>query len=413
MSMKGRIRLPFLVWVVLVSTFVACAGGTSFLGYNITGIAWLVPLCFSLLGLVAGRGAIRFPMGVWLPWIALVVIYLSVAEAPNALQRSIMILCPIVVGMSVSRLHIGETGLKEFDRALRLMAMALWVVVVLKTGIYLTGRLPEITGLAAEVMTASLLAAYFVAGHVLSRRLDLAWWAGLAAIPLVAMTRTGIAVAGLTYPATFAPLKAPRRIVLFALIVTIALALFDTERVQQKMFYSGQGTLQDVRLDNRNFRMTGRNTMWEAMAPEIDQKPLLGHGANASEPFVSWLTGGIVHPHNDWLRLLYDYGYLGTMVFAWCVFMQVLHALKSARKSAGTTRVLFYAGASSFLSFILFMFTDNIILYAAFFGNLQFAILGVAYAAHADDMLKNGKPRYGRLVPASPASDIISLAEKP
>lgn len=392
MSLKTRIRLPLLMWVVLISTFVACVGGTSFLGCNITGIAWVVPLCFSLLGLVAGRGPIRFPKGVWLPWIALVAIYLSVAEAPNALQRSVMIICPIVVGMAVSKLRMDETGLKEFDRALRLLAVGIWTVVILKTGIYLTMRLPEITGLAAEVMTASLLAAYFVAGHVIGRRFDLAWWAGLAAIPLVAMTRTGMAVAGLTYPATFAPLKAPRRIALFALIVVSGLALFDTERVQQKMFYSGRGTLQDVRLDNRDFRMTGRNTMWEGMMPEIEKKPFLGHGANASEPFVSWLTGGVTHPHNDWLRLSFDYGYLGTMAFAWCMFMQILHALKEARKSKGMTRVLFYAGASSFLSFMLFMFTDNIILYAAFFGNLQFAILGIAYSAHAADMLKKGSP---------------------
>jgi hypothetical protein len=29
------------------------------------------------------------------------------------------------------------------------------------------------------------------------------------------------------------------------------------------------------------------------------------------------------------------------------------------------------------------MFSDNIILYAAFFGNLQFTIMGIAYAAYA------------------------------
>lgn len=388
---RQRIQLPFLVWVVILSTLVACIGGTSFLGYNITGIAWVIPLFFSLLALVSVRGQIRFPVGLWLPWAALIIVYLSIAEAPNALQRSIMILCPIIVGMAVSKFRVDVGLLQGFDRSLRLLAVALWVVVIMKTGIYLTARLPEITGLAAEVMTATLLATYFIASHVLVRRQDIAWWAGLAAIPVIAMTRTGMAVAGLTYPLSFAPLRLSRRLALFGIIAVLGIALFSTERVQQKMFFSGQGTLADLRLNNPNFRTTGRSTMWDAMIPEIEKKPLLGHGANATEPLVSLLTGGLVHPHNDWLRLMYDYGYVGTLIFIWCLIIQVLHALARAKSSSGAEKTLFYAGASSFIVFILFMFTDNVILYAAFFGNLHFTILGLAYAAHAGAVARSKK----------------------
>lgn len=380
---RQRIQLPFLVWVVILSTFVACIGGTSFLGYNITGIAWVVPLFFSLLAFVAVRGRVRLPLGIWLPWAGLVIAYLSVAEAPNALQRSVMILCPIIVGMAVSKLRVDQEVLEGFDRSLRLLAIGLWAVVILKTGIYLTGRLPDISGLAAEVMTATLLATYFVASHVLVRRQDVAWWVGLAAIPVVAMTRTGMAVAGLTYSASFAPLRLTRRLALLSVVMVLGIILFNSERIQQKMFFSGRGTLSDLRLDNPDFRTTGRATMWDAMIPEIDKKPLLGHGANATEPLVSFIAGGLVHPHNDWLRLLYDYGYIGTLIFIWCLVSQVCHVLVRAKKSSGAEKLLFYAGGSSFLVFILFMFTDNIILYAAFFGNLQFTILGLAYAARA------------------------------
>jgi len=55
--------------------------------------------------------------------------------------------------------------------------------------------------------------------------------------------------------------------------------------------------------------------------------------------------------------------------------------LRRARRAIGHSRILIYAGATSFLPFVLFMYTDNIILYAAFFGNLQFTILGLVYAA--------------------------------
>jgi O-antigen ligase len=111
--------------------------------------------------------------------------------------------------------------------------------------------------------------------------------------------------------------------------------------------------------------------------------PWFGHGANASESFVKKLGGGLTHPHNDWLRLLYDYGYFGTVIFGICVLLQVRHLLKMGKRSFGERRILFFAAATSFISFSLFMFTDNIILYAAFFGNLQFTIMGMAYASFA------------------------------
>ncbi len=49
------------------------------------------------------------------------------------------------------------------------------------------------------------------------------------------------------------------------------------------------------------------------------------------------------------------------------------------------------------------MFTDNIIPYAAFFGNLQFTLLGLAYAAHAASLkedrhtLSGKRPFYKRI----------------
>ena len=117
------------------------------------------------------------------------------------------------------------------------------------------------------------------------------------------------------------------------------------------------------------------------METAISENLYFGHGANSSELFVSKLTGGLTHPHNDWLRLLFDYGYVGTIIFALTLIVQLFHMLKRAKNLTGESKILFYTGASTILSFVLFMFSDNIILYAAFFGNLQFALIGAAYAA--------------------------------
>ena len=92
-------------------------------------------------------------------------------------------------------------------------------------------------------------------------------------------------------------------------------------------------------------------------------------------------NGQLTHPHNDWLRFLYDYGIVGAGLFLLTVIAQVRHLLKKARMCEGEIRTFFFGAASTFLPFVLMMFTDNIVLYAAFYGNLQFTIIGLAYAA--------------------------------
>jgi O-Antigen ligase len=393
-------KLPFLLWVIAISTVVACVGGSRFMGYNISGYAWVVPLVFSVYVFLNAKGRVTFPVKIWAPWIFVVIVYLMVAEAPNALQRSIMLLCPLFIGMTVSKCKVGEETLQRFETLYKYMAISLYVVVIVKTGILSTGVLPEVTGLAPEVMTGALLCTLYAVRYSFGEKKALSWWAALAAIPVVAVTRMGIAAAAVSLPATLAPMRMKKRLAVVALIVCLAIPVFLSERVQSKMFYSGEGTISQVRFGNPNLRTSGRKPIWDAMEDEIAKEPWFGHGANSSEPFVFALTG-LTHPHNDWLRLLYDYGYLGTTIFGFCLSLQVWHLLKSARKSNGRTRTLLYAVASSFIIFVLFMLTDNIILYAAFFGNFQFTMLGLAYASHEvspeRDSAKMGSQRRRRV----------------
>ncbi|KUG22896.1 o-antigen polymerase [hydrocarbon metagenome] len=379
-------NLPFLVWVVVISTLLADVGGEGILGYQFSALGWLIPLIFALWSLARGLGGFSYPLWIWLPWCCFVVVYTAVSDEPNAIQRSIMMLCPLVVGMAISKAQIGKDALVALRKLMLYMAIGLIVLVAFKTGIIFTGVLPMITGLAAEVMTAAMLCNYFAAQYVFGDRKILKWWAILAAIPVIAVTRTAIAVNGLTLPLTFAPLATLKRAIIFFLIIIIGIGIFYSPRMQKKMFYSGRGTLEDVKWENEDFATTGRSYMWSKMWERIDEQPLLGYGANASESFISKLTRGLKHPHNDWLRLLFDFGYIGVIIFALSLLMQALHAYRRAKQTFGDISLLFYAGASSILSFVLFMFTDNILLYAAFFGNLQFMILGLAYAAQATAM---------------------------
>ena len=381
MRLRRKDRIPGFVILVVISTVLACTfSGVMIFGFALKGYAWIIQFVLAIVILLRSPRRVSFPWYIWSPWVCLILIYIVFSPFENALQRTGLLLCPVIVGIVVSRYSIRETELRVFGKLCDYMAVFLFVFVAFGSGVALTGALPEVMGLSPQSMTCALLATIFATRYVYGRRRALYYWIGLCLIPVIALTRTAIVATGITLPATFAPFKFPKRLIVFSIIGVLGIGLFYTERFQHKMFYSGEGSLADVRYDNPNLYTTGRIYLWERMDWEISEKPWFGHGANAQEAFLAKIVGFQGQPHNDWKRLLFDYGYLGTSIFLLCLVLQVLHAWQKARKTPGELRILFYAGASSFLPLVLFMFTDNIILYAPFFLNLQFTLLGLAYA---------------------------------
>jgi hypothetical protein len=385
--------LPVIVWVIVIATGAAIAGGKGILGYHVSGLAWFIPLVFSALVILKGPEQIRFPFKLWLPWIIVLLLYYVKSEF-TALQRTIQLMCPIVVGMAVSTCKIEPDQFKSFIRLCKYFSIVIVFIALFKTGLLLTGKIPTITGLAAQSMTAVLLCCLFAAGYAKGNKIDLLWWGLMAAVPIYAVTRISILSSSLTLPFTFAPLTLRKRIVFTFIILVVALILFYTPRIQKKMFYSGKGELSDIFKTNPSkkshkkffkddFMDTGRDSMWKVMRYRVRQKPWLGHGTGSGETFIKKLTGGLAYPHNDWLLTMHDQGILGTTVYALCLLLAMFHALFKAKTASGEARLLFLAGASSFIPFALIMFTDNIMVYSSYYGNLQFTILGLAYAAEA------------------------------
>jgi len=385
--LKGlrALDLPFLVWLVVGGSIAACLVDYSLLGFSFKGYIWFVTLGVALMVVLRESKRICLPLWIWVPWGALLLTYLLATPYPNAIQRTAMMLCPVVVGAAVSTFPVENNVLRDFLSLCRLGAMALLVGSAVLAGVFTLGALPSVTGLAPQVMTGTMFANLFAAEFVEKKAKALCYWIGMAFLPVMAVTRTAIVAAALTLPLTGARLGVRKRAIILFVLAVAGLAVFYTTRVQQKMFYSGQGTLVDLSLDNPDFRTTGRLNMWQYLKEGIQEEPWFGHGANAQEWELYELFGSAAQPHNDWIRLAYDYGYVGAAVFGLCMLLQSLHALRLGRKSAGDAEILFAAGSSAFISFALFMLTDNIILYVAYFGNLHFTILGLAYSARREE----------------------------
>lgn len=381
-------RLPALVWVVLCCTFAACFGGVKIFGYNISGIAWVVPFAFALMILSRYLTKASFPIKLWIPWILLLFTYLLLSDSQSLdprvspLQRTMQLLSPLVVGMAVSIFRAGPVQLARFIRLCRYLSMIILGVVAFKLGnVIFTSAFSEYSGMAAEMMTNLLLCSLLVNSYLITHeKRSIILWFVLLMVPVINLTRTAIATTLLSWPLSLAPMKLSKRMIGLMIIAAIGVGIFYSPRFQKKTFYSGSGNFSDIRGDD--FDTSGRRFIWEYLWEMGNEEFYFGHGTGAAETFVFRITRSTAYPHNDWLLTFFDYGIFGVIVITGSILLTMRHAMRAAKTTKNMeTQLLLITGASAFILFMIMMVTDNIMVYASFFGNLHFTMLGLAYGA--------------------------------
>jgi O-antigen ligase len=103
----------------------------------------------------------------------------------------------------------------------------------------------------------------------------------------------------------------------------------------------------------------GRTRVWDFLIRGIENHLLLGQGIGESNISVSFQFVSIVQPHNDYLRLAYDLGLVGLMLWLFAVVRigVILKGEKILNRSASALPVILL------LSFAL---SDNPIIYPFF-----------------------------------------------
>jgi len=144
-------------------------------------------------------------------------------------------------------------------------------------------------------------------------------------------------------------------------------------------FFPTQGDL--VQVGGYTFGATGRTELWGLTWHQFEESPWIGHGAGASEEFLTDL-GGADHPHNDYLRLLDDYGIAGTALWTLGIVLIVTGLYRGWRRREATrdprARTELWA-MLSVAAFLAMMITDNPLVYMHVLGPLGL-IVGVALA---------------------------------
>lgn len=167
---------------------------------------------------------------------------------------------------------------------------------------------------------------------------------------------------------------------LFILLTLLAIFYQFRDLFIQRMFFQPGGSMDLSNIDSK-----GRFFTWGILLSEIFNNPIkaiLGHGFFSSIYFLKDVLGTLepYHPHNDYLRILYDAGIIGFMLYYFLFIIGMLRFVKKYSFMFGVDRDLTILSKTityAIVFFLIISFTDNYFLYSLSFQNILFSIIGV------------------------------------
>jgi O-antigen ligase len=152
-----------------------------------------------------------------------------------------------------------------------------------------------------------------------------------------------------------------------------------------------EGDTSDIAVGSVGINANGRVVVWQAVMKSGEESPIVGKGVGASSVFVSWRTARVLeHPHNDYLRMWYDLGWIGLGLFLWALLSWAVILgrgwFRPSRegKPAAYTQL---AGLLALLSLMLVMVTDNVVVYAGVMGVMGI-LLGAGLGTRSSPCMK-------------------------
>jgi O-antigen ligase len=140
-----------------------------------------------------------------------------------------------------------------------------------------------------------------------------------------------------------------------------------------------------VTVGDVGINVSGRAVIWDAVASSARESPIVGKGMGSSGILlVSRDIGG--HPHNDYLRLWHDVGFIGLGLFLFSVVTWASILARewyAAERQGGPVAYFELSGFLVLLSLLAGMTTDNPVVYAGVMASSGILIgAGLGAGAH-------------------------------
>jgi hypothetical protein len=378
---------PSLSYVYVLSVpYVAALSsisGASAWDLQYTGFVWSSVLVVGLLMILQHREVIAFPWKLWCPWLGYVLLSLTWGGIHWRfnLQDPAQMISPLIVGIVASYAIRTERQLERVMRSF--VHCLLFVALVFIFFWYGPGAPYQEDGqgycVRPSAMTVAFIGCLFVARARRNAFSSFLGWAACLAITFLSGSRMATLVLLALWPITPLHRQIKSRLLASGVMCLVALALFYSPIFQERFFPSEQhGDLRQV--IQGEYDGSGRFEAWPVVWQEAQEHIVFGAGAGEVGRFVAKarLPSFVSRPLNDYLRVVFEYGAFGLVVLICTVLrqMHILHRLMQKKDSAVTWALA--AGYLGFFAFLMFAWTENILVYGVYFLHPLFAVTGAA-----------------------------------
>jgi hypothetical protein len=356
-------------------------------GFNLTGWSWVIMLLASIYYIIKLYAKKTFPVLFWLPWIILIAVYIVFDFTWAGLQLTFQYLLPVLVGIVASSFVYDNEKMNWLFKQILLLTAAI-IAIYLYSIYFMDGMTPNT---AATPMLLSIAAALSIGVMYITNKVRYLILFGLLfLVPLLEVTRMGILVFVVIYMLHFANKKILYKSVAIASGAALILIVFNTDAVQEKMFKEGKGNITDLSFDyyNSEFMNTsGRSTFIEYYERGISESPIWGNGPRSDLNLLKDELGAesAVEVCNDYVAVRYYYGNVGLAALLLGFVCTYISVYRNFRKENNPYRYLIHSTVMILtITFLMFMYTDNILKYTIFFPNIYFALIGMSYAKYEE-----------------------------
>jgi hypothetical protein len=369
----------FVVYVPSILPFIPY----TIAGLNMTGWSWTVLLLVSIYYWIKNP-VNKFPVYYWIPWVLYLVVWLFFDMSYLGIQLTLQYLLPLVVGVVASGFVYNKKIFNLIFKYFLILTAAisfLFVSEFLSLGL----RQPH---WAATVIFLTVPASLVLGVFYLSKDFKyLILFFAMMLMPVWAMTRMAVVVFLVILVMHFANTKVVMKAVVMVMALFVGLLVVNSAAFQEKTFYKGSGDVSQLTLnyyeDNSQFNTSGRSNFYQYFEKGLRESPILGNGPRSDYAVLESSTG-FKEVHNDYLSIIYNYGYFGLamlMIGLVLTFISVFRRMSYLRAiNDGYGYLVATSVLVLFLGLLMFMYTDNIIKYNIFFMNFFFAMIGIVFA---------------------------------
>jgi O-antigen ligase len=364
-----------LPWIVLLAAAGASWDVVLSGGFMLSGWLWLFTgIVFIPYAIIQFRASAQISLYLLFLLIAYCSLLWSDVVDRDSVQECFQFSFPLLVWVIATQL--GKDSRTVNDKAFPLLPL------FVATGILLIPFLAEmifstaVFKVRSSAITMTAFAACFLDGILAGDRRG--WFGFVAAfiVCLITVSRMAtFAILGMLLLSQFAgKLRILHFIKTLAVIFVIGI-VFYSQPVQERFFFGGSGGFKDVFAGN--FDTSGRFNLWPDLLHGIEQRPFWGHGSSSSR-LASLRIACMGHPHNDYLRILYDFGLMGFLPF-WGFFVyKFVYYAYCIRKRHFQICVAPFLAISGFFCLAL---TDNLVEYTTNFMYPLMLMVGLADGA--------------------------------